>query len=499
MMIDENDDHEPDAGAITKVDIDTVKFALKDTFSSPLVLKSLSTVFICPKHIWEPKIDELEAADSSIDQYALEEASDTTIAELLIGSGPFLFKKYRERQYVLYEKDLNYWKGTPATVDEVMLKMYATTESATSALKAGDVDMLATLEDAKDVPKLLLNQNIKINIMTNFNSNMMFYLNMRYPPFNIYEVRQAIDMVIERQDIIDYVAFGYGTLPQMAPLAPGLVDSSDKVAWIDRYVDDGGNQLLLATRIENANALLDAVEGMSARPEDPPADWVRTHNGNEMSIEIMYRGSPTYKQIADLIADDLAAIGIEITLKHDHSLCSGWVTGTNPWKYESIIFGYPNDPDFEEFATEWIIETCLTQADGGWVGWLNYPEEAPPGTEGGKPQTYGTPYENPTPEQQAQWLAIYNQLVAESTVLSDALDATRHIVDPEDHLAAALATQEQFADALPIINLYHPNHVSAYSRADFTGWDELRGVYYYGFAPPTISVRTLMALIPVDN
>ena len=112
MMLDINDDGEPDAGAIVAVDDHTVKFTLNATYAEQVFLSGLNTVFICPEHIWAPKIIALEAADSSIEQYALEESA--TLADELIGSGPFLFNEYVALQYVLYDTDPDYWGGTPA-------------------------------------------------------------------------------------------------------------------------------------------------------------------------------------------------------------------------------------------------------------------------------------------------------------------------------------------------------------------------------------------------
>ena len=56
--------------------------------------------------------------------------------------------------------------------------------------------------------------------------------------------------------------------------------------------------------------------------------------------------------------------------------------------------------------------------------------------------------------------------------------------------------QEDFADALSIIMLYHPQFMSAYRTDEFTGWGDPEGIHLYGFALPTVSVRTLMNVEP---
>jgi ABC-type transport system substrate-binding protein len=501
LMVDADDDGEPDAGSIAKVDVDTVTFTLGDTYAARIFLASLSTVFICPAHIWEPKLTELEAAGSSIEQYALEESD--TLADELIGSGPFIFNSYVPLQYLLYDTDPNYWGGDRAVVDEVMLRMYATADTATLALKAGDIDMLAMVESVAEVPKLLLDQNITIDIIPNFNSTVMFFLNMRYPPLNILEVRQAIDMALNKQDLIDFAAFGYATLPQMVPFAGGLAESNDDVAWIKKYVDSAGTFLPLATRITNANALLDSVPGMSAFVEGETRTYTPPgHTGVgaiELSYEGLYLSSPTYQRAAELIADQMAEIGIEIvptveTGAFGPKVFSGWQV----FNYETIIFGYPSDPDFDNVAKQWGQPVFGGNYDGSVVGWNNDTTMTPPKLEGYRPQTYDTPFEDPTAAQEAYWLAIYDQLVADALDVNADLRETQLIVNEATRLDAVMDVQQAFADAMPVVCLYHPQSMSAFRTDEWENWGNPNGIFLYGMMPGTTSVITLMTVSPIE-
>ena len=504
LMVDDDDDGSPDDGAVAKVNSKTVTFELKNTYAETIFLASLSTVFICPEHIWEPKIAALEAADSSIEQFALEEEAD--IGALLVGSGPFLFKSYSAMQYVLYETDKDYWGGTPAIVDEVMLRMYATADTATLALKSGDVDMLALVEAVAEVPKLLLDQDITIDIIPNFNSTTMFFLNMRFPPLHILEVRQAIDMALDKQELIDFAAFGYASLPALVPFVPGLAESNPDVEWTKQYVDGSGNFLPLATRIANANALLDSIPGMSDKPADPPAGWTRTWTSPdypaagtfELSFEGLYLSSPTYQRAAELVAEQLAEIGIEIVPTVETGAFGPKVFGGQIWNYETIIFGYPQDQDFDAIVKQWGMPVFGSNYDGSVVGWNQDPAEAPPGTEGGKAQCYDTPYATPTAAQEDLWMDIYDQLVADAADVNEDLRATRFIVDAEDRQAAVLQVQEDFAAAMPIVDLYCPQSMSAFRTDSFEGWGNPMGIFLYGFMPGTTSVQTLMKLSPIE-
>ena len=506
LMKDDNEDGDPDAGAVAKVDAKTVTFTLKDTYAERIFLSSLSTVFICPKHIWAPKITALEAADSSIEQYALEESDD--IGAELIGSGPFKFNSYVPLQYVLYDTNLDYWGGTPAVVDEVLLKMYALTDTATLALKTGDIDSLAMVDSLAEVPKLLQDVNITIDIIPNFNSTVMFFLNMRYPPLHILEVRQAIDMAMDKQEIIDFAAFGYGTLPQQVPFAGGLAESNPAVAWEKTYVDSSGDFLALADRIEDANELLDSIPGMSDTPSTIPENWTRTYTppgypslSYPLSWEGLYLSSPTYQRAAELVHDQMALIGIEIvptveTGAFGPKVFSGWQV----FNYETIIFGYPSDPDFDNVVKQWGMPRFGGNYDGSVVAWNNDPAGAPVNgvkPDGARPQVYDTPdWDNATADAKAFYMDVYDQLVADALAVNADLRATQTIVDTTARNTAVMAVQVDFADALPIVNIYHPQSISAFRTDTFTGWGNPDGIFLYGFMPSSTCVKTLMALSP---
>ena len=267
----------------------------------------------------------------------------------------------------------------------------------------------------------------------------------------------------------------------------------------------------LETRIENANTLLDAIPGMSTITAG--IDGIRTYNGEKVSFEGLYLSEHAFQQAADTyqlateqIAGDLAEIGIEIIPTEETGPFGPKVfSGNQVWDYETIVFGYPSLPHFSSrgslsFVTQWANETWGTSYDGSVVGWNNALSEAPPGSDDGRPQTYDTPYENPTQDQLDQWLAIYDQLVADSTPLTESLQETRSIADPIIHRQAVLAVQEDFINALPIICLYHPRYISAFRTDRFEGWGDPVGIYYTRyFIPPTISVKTLLTIEPIEN
>jgi ABC-type transport system substrate-binding protein len=125
-------------------------------------------------------------------------------------------------------------------------------------------------------------------------------------------------MTIDRQALINSATYGYGSLPQQVPFAGGLAESNPDIAWVDKYVDGEGELLDQEIRVANANSLLDAIPGMSDKPAEPPAGWVRTWTDPvtgvavDLEFDFNYIGAPTYQRGATEITIALEDIGIQL-------------------------------------------------------------------------------------------------------------------------------------------------------------------------------------------
>lgn len=478
----------PALDALVKVDDHTVKFTLSDTFGT--FLSSLGAVWIIPEHIWAPII-----ASEDIETYEPMD-EDIDAAAVLIGTGPFLFEEYVTDTYASFNVNPNYWRGAPE-IDKLVYKYYGTSEAAILALRAGEIDAIDRLASPTQVPLLLQESAITVDMVTSYNNSECMWFNMRYKPFNELKVRQAINLAIDRQDIIDFAVHGYGSLPQMVPFAGGLDDANPDVAWPGAAYADMDHAELVAA----ANALLDQVDGISDMPTEPGAGWVRTYTNPVTDITVameytltLYIG-PVYLRVGELVVDDLLEIGIKTNIEVTPSIGPLWFSGMQVWQWDLGIFGYPQAADFDELVKQWGNQPFGANYDGGVCGLLNDPTRGP-GTEGAKPQTWETPYVSPTEDQLAEYLALYNELVALSEPVTAALIATRTEFVEADRHQAALDAQVIFLNAMPTVVLYHNWHLSAYRTDRFEGWGEPEGAFYYGYIPGAVAPRTLLTLSP---
>ncbi|HOG35671.1 MAG TPA: ABC transporter substrate-binding protein, partial [Petrotogaceae bacterium] len=124
-----------------------------------------------------------------------------------IGTGPFKFKEYLPGQRVVIQKFSDYWKKGVPTIDEVEFRIITDDQAALLALLSGEIDMSPRI----DVLQLdLLSDNFQV-IKSEQNMVQLLALNHQNKYFSDVRVRQAINYAVDKDEIIDAVALGYGT------------------------------------------------------------------------------------------------------------------------------------------------------------------------------------------------------------------------------------------------------------------------------------------------
>lgn len=128
-------------------------------------------------------------------------------ADAPVGTGPFKFVSYTPLQSLVMEKNTDYY-GTQAYLDKVTFKISADTDSAFMELLAGGIDIFPYLT-SEQANQLTGNYNIEVGTT---NLVQALFLNNAEKPFDDIRVRQAMCYAVDRQEILDIVADGKGTL-----------------------------------------------------------------------------------------------------------------------------------------------------------------------------------------------------------------------------------------------------------------------------------------------
>jgi peptide/nickel transport system substrate-binding protein len=173
----------------------------------------------------------------------------SNIARHPVGTGPFRFHEWVPDTYIGLDRNPEYWdKGHPALAG---IKFDIVPEAATRQLgiQSGAYRMVPTL-DAATVAALQGQSRVKI-LQTQDLAYSVIGLNVSKPPFDKPEVREAVNLAIDRGEVVDAAYFGKGV--PAGPLSPVLRDWALPVSAFDCYHSDPGKARRL---LQNAGLTL---------------------------------------------------------------------------------------------------------------------------------------------------------------------------------------------------------------------------------------------------
>lgn len=199
-----------------------------------------------------------------------------------VGTGPFVYKERVKGSTITLEKNPNYWqKGLPK-VDKVVYKVFNDSNVALANLKSGQVDLTDKLP-AKELDNLKNDTKISVINEASYGYQGM-HLNVTKAPFDKKEIRQAVDLLIDRDAIIK-VAINGVAQPQHSPFAPKQFAYGD------------------SDKAEKPN--LDKAKELLAKGGKP--------NGFDFTLKIST--SPTNALVGQMIQNMLKPAGINVNLE----------------------------------------------------------------------------------------------------------------------------------------------------------------------------------------
>lgn len=115
-----------------------------------------------------------------------------------VGTGMFYISNVDEKS-ILLKKSTNEWNSKQMKIDSITLKLYNTLTDAINAFKSGEIDLFTTSN--KNIEEYL--KNINYNKVEYINRNYGYIaLNCKNNVLYNNEVRQAINMAIDKEEII---------------------------------------------------------------------------------------------------------------------------------------------------------------------------------------------------------------------------------------------------------------------------------------------------------
>lgn len=145
---------------------------------------------------------------SVLPKKVVESEGEDAFGEAPIGSGAFAVKEWRRGDRVILEKNPNYWDAANVSLDGVEWISIPDDNTRMLKVQAGELDTALFVPFSR-VAELKKDTNLKVVMDPSTREDHML-INHSHGLLGKKEVRQALDMAIDKKAIVDAVTFGLG-------------------------------------------------------------------------------------------------------------------------------------------------------------------------------------------------------------------------------------------------------------------------------------------------
>ncbi|GAA2073078.1 ABC transporter substrate-binding protein [Microbacterium hatanonis] len=225
----------------------------------PLVLTKMSQVYIVPSDAW---------AELGAEAFSSE----------VIGTGSYTASDFVAGSGITFTAFDGFWGDAPAT-PTIDYRVYADPTSLASAIEAGELDVAHQM----GVPAIeTLSGNTDVTVFGEWSGNQNFFqLNTQKAPFDNVEVREAANLAIDVDGLIEALTAGQGVKEDGQLPMPGIFGHTDEIT----------------------------------RPDyDPEAARALLEKNDAVGAEVTIMGLSAYSTLYEAIGAQLEAAGFAVTI-----------------------------------------------------------------------------------------------------------------------------------------------------------------------------------------
>ena len=260
------------------MDSNLVSVEKLDDYTVKFTLKNVDAAFIQNMAMPLGSIHSAEYAAQ-----LLKAGKPQDINQKPIGTGPFVFSRYQKDAQIRYKGNTEYWKPEDVKIDNLIFAITTDASVRMQKLKKNECQVSVYPRPA-DIKPLSDDPNLQMPHQPGFNLGYISY-NVTHKPLDNLKVRQALDMAVNKQAILQAVYQGAGQL---------AVNAMPPTQWsYDDTIKDA------AYDPEKAKALLKEA-GVAEGTEIQL--WA-------MPVQRPY--NPNAKLMAEMLQQDWAKIGIK--------------------------------------------------------------------------------------------------------------------------------------------------------------------------------------------
>ena len=302
--------------SIEKVDDHTVKF----------VLNQPEAPFIANMGMDFASILSAEYADQMMQAGTPEQVDLQPV-----GTGPFQFVAYQKDAVIRYQAHPDYWNGK-APLDNVIFAITPDASVRWQKLQAGECHIMPYPNPA-DLDAMMTHPDIEVLEQEGLNVGYLAF-NTEKPPFDNVRVRQALNMAVNRDAIIEAVFQGAGKVAKN-PIPPTIWSYNEDVEDYP-YDPDQAKQIL-------------EEEGVADLQTDI---WA-------MPVQRPY--NPNARRMAELIQADWRNVGVDAEIVSFE--WGEYLKRSLAGEHETVLLGWTGDNgDPDNFL--YVLLSCDAAKDG---------------------------------------------------------------------------------------------------------------------------------------
>ena len=173
------------------------------------------------------------------------------------GCGAYKLKRFDPGVTAEFEKFADFWDDSRGHFDEIEMLCLVDLNARTTALVSGDVDAIDRL-DLKTVGLLGRRPGVNINQVAG-NQHYTFAMSTNQDPFTDNNVRLALKHAVNREELVEKILFGYGTVGNDHPIGRGQRFYNDELAQTS-YDPDKAKHYLKKAGLDSLEVSLSAAD-----------------------------------------------------------------------------------------------------------------------------------------------------------------------------------------------------------------------------------------------
>lgn len=312
-----------DGVTVTKINDREVAFTLKQPYAPFL---ENATMGILPARLWR-------GTDPEQFPFSVYNAEP-------VGSGPYRVASVERTadgtpiSYRLVPSD-HYAGGAPY-IANLVFRFYPSADDCLAAYRNREVDSLSAVSPEEAV--VLKDEGARVEHAPLPRVFAAFFNQGQAPVLSRAEVRQALELAVDKQRIVDTVLAGYG-IPIDGPIPPELLDDADQNSATTTLSD----RAAAAKKVLTDNGWKwNAADGVMEKKLDKKTTL-------SLSFSLSTSDTPELKQAAEMIRDMWNAIGAKVSVKvfGAGDLSQNVIRAR---KYDALFFGEIVGRDLDLFA-----------------------------------------------------------------------------------------------------------------------------------------------------